>query len=511
MYHSTDYQNIFDNLPLAVCVVDFTEVVRELKNLPENLVSKIKANYQLSSNKLDEIFKSTKLTYYNYSLMRLFEWNDKETFPGKIKPFFNIRSRKIRVGILKALLQGESSYKTESAVKTLANKTAFIEITWEVIENLAGNFNEVLISFEDQTEKRAMSKTIKRLQNRLRAIFRNTVFGVGLIDGEKKIIESNQSLRKMLNYNEREMKKLTLDKIVTPEKRNNFNMHLGKVFKGTNKSFHMEEKLIDKNNGKKWCRFTVINIGKFYTGQLFAIVIVEDISDKKRAEQLYKEINETQKRIMSLSKFLLEVQERERGRIARELHDEIGQVLTAIKIEMQSVAKITRTEKIKRRMNEGIELVDHAVNTARNLSVSLRPSILDDIGLIPAIRWYIDRRIQTTDIKFSFNDQTYTKHFKWETEITCYRVIQEAVTNIIRHAEATNISIEIFEEKNKLKFKIIDDGKGFDAKKQLEKAYKGESMGLLSMIERVELVGGKLNIEYSNKKRGTVISAELPK
>jgi signal transduction histidine kinase len=173
--------------------------------------------------------------------------------------------------------------------------------------------------------------------------------------------------------------------------------------------------------------------------------------------------------------------------------------------------KITRTEKIKKRMNEGVSLVDHAVQTARNLSVSLRPSILDDIGLIPAIRWYIDRRIQNSGIHVSLNNNTNTQHFKWETEITCYRVIQEAVTNIIRHAEANNINIEIFERDSKLILNIMDDGKGFDYEKQLEKAYKGESMGLLSMIERVELIGGTLNIDYSEKTKGTVITAEMPK
>jgi len=244
-----------------------------------------------------------------------------------------------------------------------------------------------------------------------------------------------------------------------------------------------------------------------------AVVINTDITENKIAEEkqekLLNRLIEAQNLMKSLSRSLIQVQELERRNIARELHDEIGQTLTAIKIDMLNIMQYTKSAKIQDQLKDSIQLVEESLNEVRELSLKLRPSILDDLGLLPAIRWYVDRQSQRTGIKGSVITKRIDENLSPEIQITCYRIVQEAITNIIRHADAGSFSVEFVKKLNDLHLWISDDGKGYDVSLARKKAISGQSSGVLGMQERAELVGGWLDI-YSSPKKGTKVYAILP-
>ena len=213
--------------------------------------------------------------------------------------------------------------------------------------------------------------------------------------------------------------------------------------------------------------------------------------------------------LQSLSRRLLEVQENERRHIARELHDEIGQVLTAVQMNIEALKRSPAGLSIGKRLDDSIELIDQALQSVRDLSLDLRPSLLDDLGLVNALLWYVERQSERTglDVQFTF-DPPQTR-LRSGIETACFRIAQEALTNVIRHAEASHVWIELRQQQVEIELTIRDDGHGFEVRAARDRASKGASLGLLSMQERAELAGGRLVIT-SEMGSGTTVCARLP-
>jgi PAS domain S-box-containing protein len=257
-----------------------------------------------------------------------------------------------------------------------------------------------------------------------------------------------------------------------------------------------------------------ISIPVIYEGNYATQFVARDDTAHKTAENerenLFRQINETQKRLKILSRRLIEVQESERRTIARELHDEIGQSLTAIKIDLQSMKDSVTNKAQLIHFDESIELIEHSLDQVRNLSLDLRPSMLDDLGLFPTLRWYLIRQAERSGIKAVINAQkSELEDLPPELEITAYRISQEAITNIIRHSDAKNLRLDLWISDDLLHLKIKDDGKGFNVKRAKKLAIGGKSIGILGMQERVELLGGSIEIT-SSEDSGTEIHALLP-
>jgi signal transduction histidine kinase/DNA-binding response OmpR family regulator len=225
--------------------------------------------------------------------------------------------------------------------------------------------------------------------------------------------------------------------------------------------------------------------------------------------RLFELVRAGRHRLQNLSKQLLDVQEAERRHIARELHDQIGQALTALKINLQALDRFLPPGEADIYMNESIEIAEKTLQQVRNLSLDLRPSLLDDLGLVPAVRWYLDRQGQRTGIKIKFVASVGEERLPTQIETTCFRVIQEALTNVVRHAQATRVRVELSQAGNILDLLMRDDGVGFDVQAAMEDAGKGQSLGILGLQERVYMIGGRVQFE-SVLNHGTEIRAQLP-
>jgi PAS domain S-box-containing protein len=278
--------------------------------------------------------------------------------------------------------------------------------------------------------------------------------------------------------------------------------------------------------------------------------------------RLLEQVRAGRRQLQALSHRLIEAQEAERRNLARELHDEIGQVLTAVKLNLQGVSKLAErwTEReasreaerepgpnitqgtggastsgaastaagigaeghgMQVRLSESVQIVERALSQVRDLSLNLRPSLLDDLGLGAAMRWFVDRLASRLPIRVQLEIGLGEERLPPEIETACFRVAQEALTNATRHANARNIEIALRQSagpanamgatgtRNWLELEIRDDGQGFDVRSARERAAGGSSLGLPGMEERALLAGGRLTIE-SAPGYGTTLHALFP-
>ena len=226
--------------------------------------------------------------------------------------------------------------------------------------------------------------------------------------------------------------------------------------------------------------------------------------------QLTKEISareQAEEGLHTLSRQVLEAQENERRRLARELHDEIGQALTALKFNLHAAQR--QPETLTARLEDSLGIVNRTLQQVRNLSLDLRPSMLDDFGLTAALNWYMERQAERVGFTAHVVIDQLPKNLSPAIATTCFRVVQEAITNTARHARAKDVWVELYYRDQQLFLTVRDNGIGFDVDAAQERAVRGLSMGLPGMQERVRLVGGRLTIT-SAPKSGTGISGTLP-
>jgi len=224
-----------------------------------------------------------------------------------------------------------------------------------------------------------------------------------------------------------------------------------------------------------------------------------------RSDLRYLEVVEARKQLTNLSAKLVQAQEGERRALSRELHDEVGQALSAVLVELRNLSlKPAVQSSVESRGNVEVikGLVEGAVRVVRNMALLLRPSMLDDLGLIPALRWQAREVAKRTSMDVSVAAELASDDFPDEYKTCLYRVVQEALHNCSRHSQATTVRIRVQQQAGKLLLWIQDDGQGFDVK-------QAKGLGLLGIEERVARLGGTCEI-HSGRGSGTIVAVELP-
>ena len=240
-------------------------------------------------------------------------------------------------------------------------------------------------------------------------------------------------------------------------------------------------------------------------GRVTYVGITRDITAAKRAEQA--NLDNT-RQLQALSRRVLEAQETERRRVAIELHDELGQSLTAIKINLQARHRFP-DQTAAQTDAENLRIIEDTLKQVRRLALALRPSMLDDLGLAPALKWMAEQTSGRTGFVVEFRAERLGVRLAPEIETACFRIVQEALTNISRHAGATQVAISLYPEGDFLMLSVKDNGAGYDPVKTMDLALGGGSMGVLGMQERAALIGGELIIE-SGPEGGCAVSLRCP-
>lgn len=211
----------------------------------------------------------------------------------------------------------------------------------------------------------------------------------------------------------------------------------------------------------------------------------------------------------SVSSQILKSLEEERKRIARELHDETSQALTSLIIDLERVENELSPGELRQRVARSREFTVRTLEEIRRLTFDLRPSILDDLGLVPALRWYVKNKLQPAGLQVALQVEGLEERLPEELEITLYRIVQEASTNVVRHAQARAVAIRLRARRGHIWLQVEDDGKGFDVAAVLSTGIRDRGLGLFGMQERAVLVGGILEVE-ARSGRGTRVTAVVP-
>jgi PAS domain S-box-containing protein len=266
----------------------------------------------------------------------------------------------------------------------------------------------------------------------------------------------------------------------------------------------VEREIIDPKSGH-WIRSSVYPTNVFTKdGRRIFLHMVTDITDRKQAEEQLKVANE---QLRNLSRHLESVREEERTNLAREIHDELGQILTGLKIDLSWISRriIKSEEPILEKIESMNKLLDDAVQTTKRIATELRPGVLDHLGLTAAIEWQTQELEKNTEIRFKFKSSPKDITLDKGRSTAIFRICQEALINIIRHASATEVNVILKETPDEVMLRIKDNGKGIEKGKLSDP----EAFGIIGMRERARAWHGEVQIN-SILGKGTLLVVNIP-
>jgi len=352
---------------------------------------------------------------------------------------------------------------------------------------------------EDITEKKLAQEALKESEAKWRSLTENSPDIITLVNPEEKIQFINRTLPGV-----RKDELIGRNTIDTVPKE--YRERARKCFKYVLNSGKTDSytTIYYTENGEE-LYFQVLVGPVFKEKKIVGVVSsARDITPQKIAE---KRIHESHTRLRNLAERLQMIREEERAAVSREIHDDLGQVLTALKMDISSLQSKSNLEKdeLNARTEKMIELVNSSIQTVKRISTELRPGILDDLGLFPAIEWQVEEFQNRTGINCQLDIEGEMQLIEDETSIAVFRIFQETLTNITRHANATQTIIKLFCSDKYLTLEVRDNGKGISA----EQLYGPRSLGILGMRERVHILRGEFEIS-GEASRGTKVHVKIP-
>jgi PAS domain S-box-containing protein len=354
----------------------------------------------------------------------------------------------------------------------------------------------------DVTERKQAEDELQSAQALIEKAFASLSEAILVIDPNgRKVIACNPAIEKIFGYKPEEVIGRSTEFLHVD--RDSFEQfgRIGEPALSDKGLFQTEYRMRRKEGGIIFTENSVSTLRDDKGWTSGVVSVVRDITERKQAEE---ELRLSRDRLTELSRRLAETREAEARAIGRELHDQIGQMLTAMKITLDLAAQ-QPAEAAAKKIERAQELTAELLNRVSRLSLELRPPMLDDLGLLPALTWRVNHYQEETGLEVDFmHSGVEGTRFPSEIETAAYRIVQEALTNVARHAQATRARLEVRERGGWLEIRIEDDGVTFDVESALAK-----NRGLAGMRERAQLVGGTFQIE-SEPGRGTRKLIRLP-
>lgn len=352
----------------------------------------------------------------------------------------------------------------------------------------------------DLSELRRMSRVVDQLNLRLRSLFERVPVAVWIAEGEH-VVFANRAIAQLTGLNEPSaLIGRSIFEFLAPESHD--------IVKGHIQALSDEDAVtilpgaIQRADGT--LREVELVVGALPDGDRRIIqMVINDVTERTREK---KDLLRSRRALRELSASLVEAREEERQRIARELHDELGQKLTAMKLEISACMREHPNPAVAVRSQGILDMLDETVASARRIAMDLRPLMLDDLGLAEAIDWLAQSFSRRSGIEVQLRLDNGLSLLQPKLIITVYRIVQEALTNITRHAQATRVSITLERQDQELHLVIQDNGIGFP---RVPQARRAGSFGLLGIRERVLMLGGRLTVGNA-RGGGAKLFARVP-
>ncbi|MEA2206234.1 MAG: hypothetical protein QOE77_3010 [Blastocatellia bacterium] len=498
-YQTTDTWWVSRFFPAAEGLAVFATNITEGKKAAQELREVEEKYRDIFENAEEGIFQSTPQGQYlvvNPALARMHGVDSQKELLG-CKDI----SRDVYVDpglrdVFKKLLEEQGSVRGfEHQIFRRDGSKIWVSVNARAVRNEAGKVVYYEGTVQDITRRKEARAALQESEERYRALFENSRDALYVHDLSGKYISVNRAAEELSGYSRAEIIGRNFAEFIAPQ-------HLPDVRENLCRKLEREgETSYEVETITKDGRRTPVEVSSRLIYEHGIAVGIQgtarDITDRKRA----------QKALRIYSQRLIEAQEAERQSVARELHDEVGQVLTAVKINLHSIQKSAGTLECMPRIEEGLGIVEEALAHVRELSFNLRPALLDDLGLTAALRWYLDRYGQRTGMQTELLSDFDGERLPRELETACFRIAQEALTNIARHAQATKASIRFERSHAMLLLTVADNGVGFDVNGFDQ--HGASALGLRGMMERAQAIGGAIDI-HSRPAKGTEVQARLP-
>jgi PAS domain S-box-containing protein len=365
--------------------------------------------------------------------------------------------------------------------------------TEEQLNQIAVKLEESIERMGHETAERArVEKALSESESKLREIIQKAPTGIVLLDDEGIIMECNPAFQKMLGYAPEELIGVRFFQAVHPDDIALSREQFKELLEGKSKLYRVEHRYINKDLREVWGLLSASLVRDNDEEPQFAIAIIEDITERRQAE---KKILNYQRQLRSLTSELSLTEENNRRRLATNLHDHIGQVLSLVRIKISELEESLSQNASQSLIKEISKSIDQTIKYTRYLMFEISPPILYDLGLEETIEWLAEHFTKEYDIQIQVTRDPQPKPLSIEARILLFQAVRELLDNIVKHANATVVKTSIQRACNDVKVIVEDNGVGFDPSILDPQLNRIKGFGLFSIFERLGYFGGSLEIE----------------
>lgn len=347
-------------------------------------------------------------------------------------------------------------------------------------------------------------EALRDSEARFRTIFEGATMGIALVDKDGRVVEGNPALQRILGYSLEEIVNQMFTVFLLPDDASRCKALFRELLQGKSESYQAEKKYLRKDGRTAWGRLNVSLIRGARAEDHLAICMIEDISEQKQAE---KEIRTYQQQLRSVASELSLTEERERRRLATDLHDHVGQILALAQIKLGAIRQSASSTHLVEPMDEVRRLIEQTIQYTRSLTFELSPPILYDLGFEAAVEWLAELIQEQHGITVKVQADRSAKPMNDEIRVLLFQTVRELLANVVKHAGAKHIRVFIAREEAALQVKIEDDGLGVGISADAANGPSG--FGFFSIGERLKYLGGHLEV-VSEPGWGTRVTLQVP-
>lgn len=456
------------------------------------------------------IDKDAKTVFVNYPMAEMLGYTEEEMVGIDLFEFMDEKAVDTAKENLERREAGTTEQHDFEFLQKDGSRVNVILVTRPITDN-DGNYKGAIAGVINVTKRMQAESALRESEEKYRSLVESSDDSIYLVDRNSTYLFMNKTHLSRFGVKANEVMGRRYEDFHSKKETKEFEFRLNEVIK-TGKSNRYTCKS-EKIGGHYLQTLSPV---KDSCGNIVAVTVVsKDITELIQAEENLRKTNERllreQKQRKMLSKRLIDLLEKDRRQIAMELHDHIGQILTSLKMDIEMIHGKLKPEhkELGARITTAQERTIQAIKEVKNIARGLRPGMLDALGLVPSIRELFNEIKRYMDIDIKFFIRNIPKRFASEKELAIYRIAQEAMSNIVNHAKAKKVFVNLVGKDGKLSLSVEDDGIGFDQKKIMKTTARGLPFGLLIMRERAEQIDGDFTLE-SQPGKGTHVLAEIP-